>query len=203
MSTGGFTLPGPKLPPIANAPFVTAVNGDLTIMALNFLQQLWGMAYAAYNNTQAGTNPDESTSAASIVANISDYAPSKWTPALAGSVTPGSTAYSTQDGWQFGLGPLVVASFSVVTTGPLSGASGSLILTGPPAKGSPIHASQAGWLASYGGLTLDNGFWQAGIGMGATAATIYESGSAYPTQALPASAVKAPASLAGMLIYAR
>jgi hypothetical protein len=102
-----------------------------------------------------------------------------WTPTLAGAGTPGAQTYATQHGQLAHVGPLVIATFSLVLSAYDGATAGALEILGLPAASSTSDGAQAGWVSNFGGVTLGASATQIGVQLaaGASAISLVQSGS--------------------------
>lgn len=127
-----------------------------------------------------------------------------WTPTVAGSTTPGAQTYSSQIGLTVEAGPLRIAMFSITMTAKDGATAGNVTIAGLPQAAS-ASLIQAGWLSSWGGVTVSAGVTQLGVQMAPSldVASIMQSGSTLAAAPLTAAGLSATSSFVGGVLYFR
>jgi hypothetical protein len=213
-------------PPAWRLPWGTVKNGEVYLNnnGVNFLQLLWsaivgggGVMDLNVLNLQnlggivgaiGGLTSDQARRSALDLARPAVRETSDqilWTPTLAGVGTAGAQTYATQVGTMAYIGPLVVALFSITLSAFDATTAGDLEVLGLPIDAATSDDVQAGWVGSWGDLTLPGGATQLGVEVAAasSAISLQASGSAAPAAPLTAAALAATSQIAGGVAFFR
>lgn len=213
-------------PPAWRLPWGTIKNGEVYLNnnGVNFLQLLWSAIVGGGGvNDQLVLSLNNPGNALAALAGLSDNQSRRasvdlarpviretsdqiaWTPQLAGVGTAGVQTYATQVGTLAYIGPLVVALFSITLSAFDATTAGALEVLGLPVDAATSDDVQAGWVGSFGALTLPVGATQLGAELAAasSAISLIGSGSALAAAPVDAAGVAATTQIAGGVAFFR
>jgi hypothetical protein len=126
-----------------------------------------------------------------------------WTPVIAGTTTPGTHTYSTQEGKYYKVGKLVTAFFAITMTAKGGTMAGAASITGLPFTADNLNYSQGGSITRAGVIDIPTSYMGLGLMIPASSNVVYIStfGDGIISDTLVASAIQATTTINGVLQY--